>query len=168
MNSYTLKKADIHIFCVDVAIISIAMLIPFFSHLFIPLYQFNPILFLLMLSIPYYSNQWNAHILATAIPLLSFLIIGMPTLTKVYSMVIEYNVVLYVYFLLQDKMATRHISSMFVMMFFAIFVGKCAYYLSKTILLVGTMVIDTPVIIQSISSIVIALISSVFAKFKNR
>ena len=167
MNCYTLNKAYIHTLCVDVVIVSIAMLIPVFSHLTFPIYQFNPILFLLMLSIPYCNNRWNAHILAMVIPLLSFLIIGMPTLTKVYCMVIEYNVVLYVYFLLQDKMATRHLSSMFVMMFFAILVGKCAYYLSKTIL-VGTMIIDTPVIIQFISSIVIALISSVFVKFKNR
>lgn len=167
MNSYTLNRTYIHTFYVDAVIISIAMLISVFSHLIFPIYQINPILFLLMLSIPYNSKQWNAHILATLIPMFTYMITGMPTLTKVMCMAIEYNIVLSVYFLLQDKIATQNIVAMFGIMLFAILIGKCAYYTSKTILL-GAIFIDTPFITQLTSCVVISLGSSVFIKFKTK
>lgn len=168
MNSYdALNRAYIRTFCVDAVIVSIAILIPVFSHLTFPIYQFSPILFLLMLSIPYNSKQWNTHILATLIPIFTYMITGMPTLTKTICMVIEYNIVLSVYFLLKDKLTTQNIVAMFVIMLFAILIGKCSYYISKTILL-GEIIIDTPFITQLISCVLISLSSSVFIKFKTK
>ena len=83
MNSISKTKGVARYVILDVAVVAVACLIPTVSHLTaLPLYMLNPMLALLLAGMLLGRDWRNALVLAVLMPLVSCLVVGMPTAPK--------------------------------------------------------------------------------------
>ncbi|MBQ9639494.1 MAG: hypothetical protein IJV22_08055 [Bacteroidales bacterium] len=155
----------------DLLILEVMCLVPTFSHLLsIPLYQADPMRLLLLAGMLLVANRRNAYLLACALPLVSCLVSGMPTPTKVLIMVAELNVQVALFYQLRDLLSQRlsprrRLSQMgvTVLSLCAATVGaKLVYYGLKALILSPAVVVSTPLGLQACMMLAAAVVFALF------
>ncbi len=144
----------------DLFMVAAIYLLPAISHLItFPLYMFEPMRILIILSIVYTSKR-NAFILAVTLPLFSFAVASHPYFLKAAIMCVELSVNIFLFYLLKDKF-----KNLFVPLFLSILLAKMVYYSLKITListgLIASGIISTPVYIQ----LLLAIVLSIFVQF---
>lgn len=157
MNAIGKTKGVARYIVLDVAVVTVACLIPAMSHVTaLPLYMLNPMLALLLVgmlfggrlyssttalrrsALPYVgeeprgggqSGMWNALVLAVLMPLVSCLVVGMPTVGRMVCMVAELATVAGLFQLLSRRWAV--LPSVLV----SILAAKVVYYAFKAVII---------------------------------
>ncbi len=165
MNAIGKTKGVARYIVLDVAVVTVACLIPAMSHVTaLPLYMLNPMLALLLVgmlfggrlyssttalrqsALPYVgeeprgggqSGMWNALVLAVLMPLVSCLVVGMPTVGKMVCMVAELATVAGLFQLLSRRWAV--LPSVLV----AVLAAKVVYYALKAVIIGPDVLIGT-------------------------
>lgn len=131
---------------IDAALLTAACLIPSASHMLaLPLYMLNPMLALLLAGILLSLDWRNALALAVLLPLVSFLMTGMPAAPKMLCMMAELATVAAATSLLGRRWAA--LPSVLV----AIVAGKVVYYLLKAIVIAPAVLVGTDWKLQLLS-----------------
>ena len=132
------NKAIVDVLAIDATLLTAACFIPTVSHLLaFPLYMLNPMLALLLIGILVGHDWRNALALAVLMPLVSCLLVGMPTAPKMVCMMAELATVVGVF-----SSTSRHWNVM-VSIITAIMAGKCVYYLLKACTIAPAVLVDT-------------------------
>ncbi|MBI1937935.1 MAG: hypothetical protein HYS25_07400 [Ignavibacteriales bacterium] len=136
-------------FLVDFLSLAAIAFIPALSHMLsIPIYIFEPMRILLVLSLVHTSKK-NAYLIAVLLPLFSFLISAHPSVVKSMLITTELLLNLFLFFL-----AVRYINNNFAAAFASILVSKIYYYAAKFGLasagFIGGKLIATPFYLQLI------------------
>ena len=144
-----------------------ACLVPTLSHLTaLPLYQLNPMLLMLMASLLLVRNtrirrhnlrSANALLLAVAMPVVSMLVVGMPTPAKALCMAAELFTVAGLYSLLESRISANRWAQ-FGLMLAAILVGKGVYYALKALLISSAVLVGTPILTQALAVLAAAML----------
>lgn len=134
----------------DMLLLALASAIPAFSHLTaIPLYQFNPMLLVLLGAMLLVPNGWNAFAMAVLIPWTSCLISGMPTPAKALCMSAEFLTVVTLFpIILQGLASMSKSAGAMVSLLVSIMAGKAVFYLLKAIVLSPAVLIGTSWMVQ--------------------
>lgn len=123
---------------VDGALLAFACLIPAASHaLALPLYMLNPMLVLLLAGVLLHRDWRHALVLAVLLPVVSCLVVGMPTAAKAVCMVAELATVAVMFGWLQRKWVV------WPAVMTAIVAGKVVYYLLKAVVLAPAVLVGT-------------------------
>ncbi len=123
---------------VDGALLALACLIPAASHaLALPLYMLNPMLVLLLAGVLLHHDWRHALVLAVLLPVVSCLVVGMPTAAKAVCMVAELATVAVMFGWLQRKWVV------WPAVMTAIVAGKVVYYLLKAVVLAPAVLVGT-------------------------
>ena len=123
---------------VDGALLALACLIPAASHaLALPLYMLNPMLALLLVGVLLHCDWRHALVLAVLLPVVSCLVVGMPTTAKAVCMVAELATVAAMFGWLQRKWVV------WPAVMTAIVAGKVVYYLLKAVVLAPAVLVGT-------------------------
>ncbi len=123
---------------VDGALLALACLIPAASHaLALPLYMLNPMLVLLLAGVLLHRDWRHALVLAVLLPVVSCLVVGMPTAAKAVCMVAELATVAVMFGWLQRKWVV------WPAVMTAIVAGKVVYYLLKAVVLAPAVLVGT-------------------------
>lgn len=148
VNTNVKKQSLMRTALIDILLLTTACLVPAISHLTaLPLYQFNPMLLFLVLGMVMVNDRKNAYLLAVLLPLVSMLIVGMPTPAKALCMGAEYLTVVSLFALLGSKMGSNK-KGTFLAMLAAMLGGKVVFYALKAMLLTPVALISTPVMMQ--------------------
>lgn len=155
METLSLKAKELNkswIFILDIIAISVIYFTPTVSHILnLPLYLFEPMRILLILSIAH-TNKLNSYILAISLPFFSFLISGHPVLPKVAIIALELMLNVWIFYRIRNS-----INNSFLAMLTSIFISKAVYYLIKfafiSFLLFDSTLISTPIYIQVITTL---------------
>lgn len=147
-------------FLVDSLSFAAVAFIPALSHMLsIPIYIFEPMRILLVLSLVHTSKK-NAYLIAVILPLFSFLISAHPSVVKSLLITTELLLNLFLFFLI-----VGYIKNNFVAALGSILVSKVFYYAAKFGLasagLIGGELIATPFYLQ----LIIALSASAYVYF---
>lgn len=127
----------------DAVLLTLACLIPAASHLLaVPLYILNPMLALMLTGMLLGRDWKNGLLLAVLMPLVSCLLVGMPTAGKMVCMMAELAVVASLFGWLQKKWAV--LPAVLV----AMLSGKVIYYALKAVVLAPAVLVGTSVWIQ--------------------
>ncbi|MBP9990134.1 MAG: hypothetical protein KBT45_01725 [Bacteroidales bacterium] len=155
MNASVVKNDTFLANCiVDVLLLSAACVIPAVSHLVgFSVGVFNPMLLLLLGGMLLVSDHRNAYFLALLMPLCSYLLVGMPSFSKMICLCGELTAVVACFSMLSTKMRA------FPAILLSLFAAKGIYYGLKLLLLDGALV-ATPFAMQLP---VMLLAASVFA-----
>ena len=122
----------------DAVLLTIACLIPAASHLLaVPLYMLNPMLALLLAGVLVGRDWRNALVLAVLMPLVSCLLVGMPTAPKMVCMMAELATVAALFGWLQKKWAVLPA------VLTAVVAGKAIYYGLKSIVIAPAVLVGT-------------------------
>lgn len=164
MNTVSAKTQNFwRIALVDVALLAAACLIPTLSHLTaLPLYQLNPMLMVLLAGMLLVRDNRNAFVMAVLLPVVSMLAVGMPAPTKVLCMVPEFLTVVLVASLLMRK--AQGFLGIFGSMVAAIICGKVVYYGLKALVMGVAGLISTPVLVQLLATVGLAMIFAAIVK----
>ena len=139
-------KRMLALLLVTAALLTAACLIPSASHMLaLPLYMLNPMLALLLAGILLSLDWRNALALAVLLPLVSFLMTGMPAAPKMLCMMAELATVAAATSLLGRRWAA--LPSVLV----AIVAGKVVYYLLKAIVIAPAVLVGTDWKLQLLS-----------------
>jgi len=123
---------------VDGALLALACLIPAASHaLALPLFMLNPMLVLLLAGVLLHRDWRHALVLAVLLPVVSCLVVGMPTAAKAVCMVAELATVAVMFGWLQRKWVV------WPAVMTAIVAGKVVYYLLKAVVLAPAVLVGT-------------------------
>jgi hypothetical protein len=160
MSVISVTRTDYKTIMLDAAAIIVITFLPAISHLIsIPLYLFEPMRVILVLSIMFTTRR-NSYLIALALPLFSHLISAHPAFVKLFLISSELLLNIYLFSFLEKKT-----SNIFASLFVSIFFCKVYYYIVKAGLIsVGLMeggLVSTPIYLQ----IIIALVLSVAAHF---
>lgn len=159
MNVQIKTSAIIDVVIIDVILLTAACLIPTVSHLLaVPLYKLNPMLALLLMGILLGRDWRNALLLAVLMPLISCLLVGMPTAPKMVCMMAELATVVSVFVVM-----SRHWNVM-ASILTAVLTGKCIYYLLKACIIAPVLLVETTWWIQLGVVILYGGLFSVFYK----
>jgi hypothetical protein len=136
-----------HIFIFDLFAVLTIYLIPSISHLLgFPLYYFDPMRLMLILSLVY-TNRNNTLLIAGTLPLVSLLISGHPALIKTLLIGSELTLNVWLFYRL-----SRKIKNNFIPIFFSIIIAKVFYYSAKYISintsLINGELFSTPLYLQ--------------------
>lgn len=122
----------------DAVLIAAACLIPAASHMFaLPLYQFNPMLAILLVGILAGRDWRNGILLAVLLPLVSCLVAGMPTAPKMVCMMAELATVASLFAWLQRRWAV--LPAVLV----SVLAAKVVYYVMKAIVIAPAVLVGT-------------------------
>ena len=122
----------------DVALLTLACLIPTMSHLTaLPLYMMNPMLALLLAGILFGRDWRNALLLAVLMPLVSCLVVGMPTAPKMVCMMAELATVAGLFHMLSRRWAV--LPAVLV----SVLAAKIVYYALKAIVVAPAVLVGT-------------------------
>ena len=151
----------------DAAAILVITFLPAISHLIsIPLYLFEPMRVILVLSIMFTTRR-NSYLIALALPLFSHLISAHPAFVKLFLISSELLLNIYLFSLLEKKTG-----NIFASLFVSIFFCKIYYYIVKAGLIsVGLMeggLVSTPIYLQLIIALVLSVVAHFYInKYKN-
>ena len=122
----------------DAVLITMACLIPAASHLLaVPLYMLNPMLALLLAGMLIGKDWRNALVLAVLMPLVSCLLVGMPTASKMVCMMAELATVAGVFQLLSRRWAV--LPAVLV----SVLAAKGVYYALKALIIAPAVLLGT-------------------------
>lgn len=122
----------------DVLLLTLTCLIPAASHLLaVPLYMLNPMLALLLTGILLGRDWRNAFVLAVLMPLVSCMVVGMPTAPKMVCMMAELATVAVLFHLLSRRWAT--LPAVLV----SVLAAKGVYYALKAVIIAPAVLIGT-------------------------
>lgn len=157
------KQSLLNVVLIDSAILFLACMVPAMSHLSaLPLYQFNPMLWMMLLSMLLVRDHRNAFVMAAMLPFVSCLVSGMPSPDKAICMVAELEVVA----LLVAYVASRKSGwTLFGLTVAAVVAGKCVYYAVKALIISSVSLVGTPVAVQLLAAVAA---SALFAFFLSR
>lgn len=148
-------------------LLTAACLVPALSHLtMLPLYQLNPMLFILLGGMLLVDSRANSYILAVLLPLFSCLAVGMPTIGKAVCMVAEYAAVIGVFGLLESRLKSKHMLSVALLMAAALIIGKVAYYAAKALILPTSELITTPIALQLSMLLIASVLYTILSQRK--
>lgn len=134
----TTTKPIVNLAILDVALLAVMCLVPAASHLLaLPLYMLNPMLAVLLAGMLIGRDWRNSLVLAVLLPLVSFLVAGMPTAPKMLCMMAEMVAVAGLFTVLAKRWAT--LPAVLV----AILAGKVVYYGLKMVVMAPVMIIGT-------------------------
>lgn len=155
----TKSRSMKHVVLLDAALIAAACLLPVFSHVAsFPLYQLNPMLFLLLAGMALVEERRNAYLIAVLLPVVSMLAVGMPAPAKACCMVAEYSVVVALFGLLSERCW-----STFASILLAMLAGKICFYILKAVVMGPVVLVSTSVWLQLL---VVAIGAAVFTAIK--
>ena len=124
----TFLNRKTHIIIFDILALVVIYLVPSISHLLgFPLYYFDPMRLMLILSLVY-TNRNNTLLIASTLPLVSLLISEHPSLIK--SLLIGSELTLNVWLFYR---LSRKIKNYSIPIFFSIIIAKVFYYSAKYI-----------------------------------
>jgi hypothetical protein len=160
----TIHKSHIYTVVFDLAAILFIYLVPTISHLLsFPLYLFEPMRIMLILSIAHYRKV-NAYIIALTLPLFSYILSSHPIPPKMILISFELMLNVFLFYFL-----TKRFRKVYLGIILSIILSKIAYYIMKFTLLSFTLLegslISTPLYLQAI---VIGLLSFYVIMFQNR
>ena len=131
-------KAVLGMALLDAVLITMACLIPAASHLLaVPLYMLNPMLALLLAGMLIGKDWRNALVLAVLMPLVSCLLVGMPTASKMVCMMAELATVAGVFQLLSRRWAV--LPAVLV----SVLAAKGVYYALKALIIAPAVLVGT-------------------------
>lgn len=144
-QAFIKRKTQIIIF--DILALVVIYLVPSISHLLgFPLYYFDPMRLMLILSLVY-TNRNNTFLIAATLPLISLLISGHPALIKALLIGAELTLNVWLFYRL-----SRKIKNNFIPIFFSIIIAKVFYYSVKYISLNTSLIngelFSTPLYLQ--------------------
>ena len=123
---------------IDAVLVTLACLIPAASHLFaLPLYMLNPMLALLLAGMLMGRDWHNALVLAILLPLVSCVLVGMPTVLKMVCMMAELATVVGLFHLLSHRWAV--LPAVLV----SILAAKGIYYALKAVIIAPAVLVGT-------------------------
>ena len=139
------RKTQIIIF--DILALVVIYLVPSISHLLgFPLYYFDPMRLMLILSLVY-TNRKNTFLIAATLPIFSLLISAHPSLIKSLIICAELTLNVWLYYRL-----SRNFKNHFIPIFFSIIIAKVFYYSVKYISLNTSLIngelFSTPLYLQ--------------------
>ena len=125
------------IILVDIAIFTLLFFVPAISHItLLPLYLFEPMRVMVLISLLLLTNRSNAYFLALTLPIFSFLVSGHPIFPKNILITTELMTNVFFFVLLSKKLPCwKREYKMFISMFLSIFLSKVAYYALKYMLI---------------------------------
>ena len=161
MTSISVTRTDYKTIMLDIAAILVITFLPAISHLVsIPLYLFEPMRVILVLSVMFTAKR-NSYMIALALPLFSYLISAHPVFVKLFLISSELFLNIYLFSILEKK--TRNI---FGSLLGAILICKVYYYLLKAGLIsVGLMqgeLVSTPLYLQLIIAVVLSSAAHIY------
>ena len=144
----------------DITALALITFLPAISHMLaVPLYLFEPMSILLILSIAHTSKK-NSFIIAVSLPIISFVLSAHPVFFKVILIASELALTVGLFYFIN-----RRIKNMFVVTVVTILLSKIYYYIGKFLLIKLTLIdgelVSTPLYIQGI----IILVLSVYVYF---
>jgi hypothetical protein len=163
MKTIELTKQKIaKIILVDILIFALLFYVPTISHITsLPLYLFEPMRIMVLLSLLLLTNNKNAYFLAITLPLFSFFISGHPVFPK--NMLVATELIANVFFfalLLRKLTFFKNEYKIFVSMFLSILVSKIIYYGLKYVLIyfgvLNMKIISTGIGIQIVMMIILS------------
>jgi len=165
MTAISDTRSDYKTIMLDTSAILVITFLPAISHLIsIPLYLFEPMRVILVLSIMFTTRR-NSYLIALALPLFSHLISAHPAFVKLFLISSELFLNIYLFSVFEKKT-----SNVFVSLLAAIFFGKIYYYLLKAgLLFVGLMqgeLVSTPIYLQMIIALVLSFIAHYYINKK--
>lgn len=155
---------------IDTLLAGSVLLIPAASHLTAwPLYRFNPMWVILLAGMLLVNDRRNSLLLAVALPLLSCLLVGMPTPIKTLCMGAEMTTLVLLYPILQR--GNRSFLPTWGSLLAAMVCAKAVYYLLK-LAVTGEILVGTSPLLQAATllaySLPFALISVATSRSQDR
>ncbi|MBK8944185.1 MAG: hypothetical protein IPM32_02840 [Ignavibacteriae bacterium] len=137
----------------DIMALAFIYLVPALSHLTaLPIYFIEPMRLMLILSIAHTSKK-NAYIIASTLPIFSFVISAHPHLIKTFLITGELLLNVWLFFFLTEKIKNK-----FASMILSIGLSKMAYYAVKfgllSLLFIDGSLISTPILIQIVTTFI--------------
>lgn len=153
--SVVLNKSLVRPVIFDILALALVFFTPALTHLFnVPIYYAEPMRLMVILSLVH-TRKRNAYLLALLLPLFSFVVSGHPVVFKVFLIMMELTLNVWLFFFLKDKLGRP---------FFAILLSivgsKAVYYLFKfafiQLSLIGSGLVSTPLIVQAVFTMLFA------------
>lgn len=142
---------------IDVALLSVACLIPAVSHLLaLPISMLNPMLMVVVAGMLLVNSRWNAYILALVVPFFTCLVTGMPTPLGALCMVCEYATVVTLFSLVGSRNSGFRWA--FGSILTSIVAGKAVYYVAKWLLVRPEQLVGTSIVWQAVSVLAISVV----------
>lgn len=154
MNTAISKTTIVlHTVAIDFLLLTVACLIPAASHSFsLPIYQLNPMYICLLAGMALVSDRRNSVLLAILLPVVTMLVVGMPTPLKSVCIVAELLTLVCSYTLFSRYMKR------FTAILSAMLCGKVVFYLLKVLLLSPAVIIGTNIWLQLSTVLIYALL----------
>ncbi len=132
------SQTIVRLTAIDAVLLTLACLVPAASHLLaVPLYMLNPMLAVLLVGMLVGHDWRNSLVLALLLPLVSFLVVGMPTAPKMLCMMAEMVTLVSLFTVFVKRWAVLPA------VLAAVMVGKVVYYLLKMVVMAPVMIIST-------------------------
>lgn len=152
----------------DALLVTGACMIPAVSHLFAwPLYQLNPMLMLLLVGLGFTAQDkqrfrlLNGLLLAVLLPLVSSLLVGMPSASKALCMMAEFATVV----VMMNMLPAAHASfQMLGRTLVVLLAAKGVFYLLKLLVMGSEMLVSTPMMLQLVTLVLASLLYMLIAK----
>ncbi|MBQ6238622.1 MAG: hypothetical protein IJK07_10455 [Bacteroidales bacterium] len=160
MNT-TISKTTValHTVAIDVLLLTVACLIPAASHTFsLPIYQLNPMYFCLLAEMTLVCDRRNSVLLAILLPVVTMLVVGMPTPLKCICIVAELLTLVGIYTFLSRFMQR------FIAVLTAMLCSKVVFYLLKALLLSPAVLIGTSIWLQLSTVLLYALLFATLSR----
>ena len=161
MTVISATRTDYKTIMLDAVAIAVITFLPAISHLVsIPLYLFEPMRVILVLSIMFTTRR-NSFLIALALPLFSHLVSAHPAFIKLFLISSELLLNMYLFNFLEKKTG-----NIFSALFASIFISKIYYYIIKGGLLsFGLMqggLVTTPLYLQLIIALLLSLAAHLY------
>jgi hypothetical protein len=156
MSVVSVARTDYKTILLDLIAIAVITFLPALSHFTsLPLYEFEPMRVILVLSLMFTTRR-NSYIIALVLPLFSHLISAHPAFIKLFLISSELLINLYLFSLIEKKSGI-----IFISLFSSILISKGYYYILKYSLLSAGMMngelVSTPLYLQVIIAVLLSL-----------
>lgn len=155
-KSFSLSDLSPKIVVLDLIALAVITLVPAISHMLsLPIYLLEPMRIMLVLSIAHTSKK-NSFLIAIALPLFSLLISFHPSFFKMFLMISELLLNVWLFFYLSSRLKND-----FAALFTSITLSKLYYYGVKFLLinfgLLEGELVTTPIYLQTIVAVVLSI-----------
>ena len=148
----------LHTLAIDALLLTVACLVPAASHtLSLPIYQLNPMYLCLLAGMALVGDRRNGVLMAILLPIVTMLVVGMPTPLKCVCIVAELLTVVGAYTFFSSRLRK------FAAILTAMLCGKVVFYLLKALLLSPAVLFGTSVWLQLSTVLIYALLFAAIA-----
>lgn len=160
----TTNRPLVRTIILDAVILTVGCLVPTLSHLTsIPLYRYNPMLVMLVVSLLLSPHRFNTFLLAVLLPFVSMIAVGMPDPLKAVCIAAQLLTTVSVFtFAERNWPLVSQPDMQFIILLTSMHIGTAVYYLLKWLLFNPTELMTTPfltqVIVMSATSLVFGLV----------